>query len=123
MLALRVRENLGAMEMKGYTTFLIDQALQEPHHQIVYLECWVRKMVIPVYRVSEGEVHSDEPRSLGAKIPNQVRQIPPDVPSGGDVKSSQKDSTKIPDIFSALVSPLNSTLYTGKTVYCYCFTC
>ena len=39
---------------------------------------------------------------------------------GGDIKSSQKDNLKIADIFfSVLVSPLNSTLYTGRTVYCY----
>ena len=42
--------------------------------------CWVRKMVIPVYGASEGEALCDEPRSLGTKIQNPVRQIPPDVP-------------------------------------------
>ena len=52
-----------------------------------------------------------------AKKTTKSKQIPPDVLWGGDVKSSQKDSTKIPDIFfSAPVSPSNSTLY---TVYCY----
>ena len=36
------------------------------------------------------------------------------------LKSSLKDNPKIPDIlFSAPVSPLNPTLYTGRTVSCY----
>ena len=56
----------------------------------------------------------------GAKIPNPVRQILPDVPWGGDVKSCQTDNPKIPNIFfRAPVSPLNSTLYAGRIVYCY----
>ena len=47
-------------------------------------------------------------------------QIPPDILWGSDIKSSQRDNPKIPDIFFSIpVSPLNSTLYTGKTVYCY----
>ena len=43
-------------------------------------------MVITVYGVSESEALCDDPRSLGAKIQNPVRQIPPDVPWGEDVK-------------------------------------
>ena len=47
-------------------------------------------------------------------------QIPPGIPWGSDIKSSERDNPKIPDIFfSMLVSALNSTLYTGRTVYCY----
>ena len=35
MLPLTVREDLGAMAMKGYSAFPKDPALLEPHHQIV----------------------------------------------------------------------------------------
>ena len=39
---------------------------------------------------------------------------------GSDIKSSERDDLKIPDLFfSTPVSPLNSTLYTEWTVYCY----
>ena len=52
--------------------------------------------------------HMIEPRSISAKIHNPVRQIPPDVPLGGDFKNSQKDNPKIPDIF---FNPSNSPNY------------
>ena len=89
--------------------------------------CWVSKMVILVFGGSKGKAlcdwvfqSRDEPRSLGAKIQNTVRETPPDVPRDEDVKSSQRDNRKIPDIFFSMPgSPLNSTLYTGRTVYCY----
>ena len=54
---------------------------------MLILVCWVSKMVITVYGVSKGEAFCDwiyksrdEPRSLGAKIPNPVRSIPPGIP-------------------------------------------
>ena len=42
------------------------------------------------------------------------------MPWSGDVKSFQKENPKVSDIFfSVPVSPLNSTLYTGRSAFCY----
>ena len=42
--------------------------------------CWVSKMVIPVYGVSEGEALCDWIYYVMSQIQNLVRQIPSDVP-------------------------------------------
>ena len=83
-------------------------------------------MVSLVDRVSGGETlcdwiyqSRDEPRSLGA-----ISKIPADRFHQrfheAAILLAPRNHPKIPDIFSdAPVSPLNSTLYTGRTLYCY----
>ena len=83
-------------------------------------------MVIPVYRVSDGGAlcdwiyqSRDEPRSLGA-----ISKIPADRFHQrfheAAIRRAPRNHPEIPDIFSnAPVSPLNSGLYTGRTLYCY----
>ena len=56
MLPLRVRVDLGAMAMKGYSPFSNTPALLEPHHQIVY--CHNRTFIGEV--LPSAEIHVGE---------------------------------------------------------------
>ena len=63
--------------------------------------------------------HVMSPEVLEQKSKIQADRFHQTFRVAGTLKSSQKDNPKIPDIITALVGPLNSTLYTGRTVYCY----
>ena len=75
---------------------------------------WVKKM-LPVIgytnHVMSPEVLVQKSQIQSDGFHKMIRQV-------GTLKSSQKDNLKITDIFFCMpASLLNSTLYTGKTVY------
>ena len=60
------------------------------------------------------------PEVLAQKFRIQSDRFYQTFREAGTLKAVQKDNPKIPDIFfSAPVSPSNSTVYTGRTLYCY----
>ena len=75
MLPLRARVDLGAMTMKGYSTFPKTPALLEPYNQIVFRHnrTLIGESILPLLREAVGVFYS--PSRLGHQLFLNVKTV------------------------------------------------